>query len=124
MPDIQRHESTSRLSRTVVYNGVAYLAGVTSTLRDGDIITQTRDVLSMIDKRLADVGSSKENILSAQIWLADIGGDFDGLNTAWDAWVPPQATPARATCEANLALPELRVEIIVTAAICAGVKAL
>ena len=52
-----------------------------------------------------------------QIWLQDIDRDFAGLNAAWAAWVPKDAMPTRATCEAKLAAPDLRVEIIVTAAL-------
>lgn len=117
MSDIQRYESTPRLSRVVVHNGVVYLAGITSAVRDGDITVQTISVLDTIDARLASVGSSKEKILSAQIWLKDITRDFAGLNAAWEAWVPADAVPTRATCEAKLAAPELLVEIIVTAAL-------
>lgn len=117
MSDIQRHESNRRLSRAVVHNGVVYLAGITSAVRDGDITVQTKSVLDTIDARLASVGSSKERILSAQIWLKDIDRDFAGLNAAWEAWVPADAVPTRATCEAKLAAPELLVEIIVTAAL-------
>lgn len=117
MSDIQRYESTPRLSRAVVHNGVVHLAGITSSVRDGDITVQTKSVLDTIDARLASVGSSKEKILSAQIWLKDIDRDFAGLNAVWEAWVPADAAPTRATCEAKLAAPELRVEIIVTAAL-------
>ena len=117
MSDIQRYESTPRLSRVVVHNGIAHLAGITSAVRDGDITVQTKSVLDTIDARLASVGSSKEKILSAQIWLKDIDRDFAGLNAAWETWVPADAVPTRATCEAKLAAPELLVEIIVTAAL-------
>jgi enamine deaminase RidA (YjgF/YER057c/UK114 family) len=37
------------------------------------------------------------------------------MNRAWDAWVAPDAKPARATIEAALAAPAYRVEIQVTA---------
>ena len=112
MSDIQRYESTPRLSRVVVHNGVVHLAGITSAVRDGDISVQTKSVLDTIDARLASVGSSKEKILSTQIWLKDIDRDFAGLNAAWEAWVPADAVPTRATCEAKLAAPELLVEIL------------
>jgi len=39
------------------------------------------------------------------------------MNAAWDKWVSPGNTPARATVESKLAGPEYRVEIQVTAAI-------
>lgn len=117
MPDIQRYEPTPRMSRAVVHNGIVYLAGITSTVRDGDITVQTKSVLDTIDKRLASVGSSKERILSAQIWLKDIDADFAAMNAVWDAWVEAGSCPARATCEARLAAPTLLIEVIIMAAL-------
>jgi enamine deaminase RidA (YjgF/YER057c/UK114 family) len=117
MTDIQRFESTPRLSRAVVHNGVVYLAGITSAVRDGSIAAQTQSVLDTIDARLASVGSSKEKILSAQIWLKDLTTHFTPMNEVWEAWVPASGSPARATCEAKLAAPELLIEIIVIAVV-------
>ncbi|MCO4891577.1 MULTISPECIES: RidA family protein [Cupriavidus] len=117
MSNIQRFQSTKRLSRLVVHNGVVYVAGVTATDPSGDIGAQTRDVLEKIDGYLASVGSDRSRLLSAQIWLKDIDQDFAGMNAAWEAWIPEDAVPTRATCEARLARPELLVEIIVTAAV-------
>lgn len=117
MSEIIRHESNSRLSRVVVHDRTVYLAGVTSVVRGGDIAEQTKSVLEIIDSRLASVGSSKDKILVAQIWLKDIGRDFDGLNAAWESWIPVGGAPARATCEAKLASDDLLVEILVTASV-------
>jgi enamine deaminase RidA (YjgF/YER057c/UK114 family) len=39
------------------------------------------------------------------------------MNEVWDAWVPKDAGPARATGESKLAHPDLLVEILVTAAV-------
>ena len=64
---------------------------------------------------LAEAGSSREHILQAIVWLADMG-DFAEMNAVWDAWVPEGHAPARACGEARLARDVLRVEIIVTAA--------
>ena len=55
-------------------------------------------------------------MLQATIWLADMA-DFDAMNEVWDAWVPQGTAPARACGEAKLADADLRVEIIVTAAV-------
>ncbi|SEM04932.1 Enamine deaminase RidA, house cleaning of reactive enamine intermediates, YjgF/YER057c/UK114 family [Variovorax sp. YR750] len=117
MSEIQRNESTRRMSRTVVHNGVVYLAGITSAIRGGDIVVQTKSVLATIDACLASVGSSKERILSAQIWLKDLRADLIRMNDVWDTWIPAGFGPARATCEARLAAPELLIEVIVTAAV-------
>jgi len=35
---------------------------------------------------LAEAGSDKTNLLTAQIWLSDIGTQFAEMNAAWDAW--------------------------------------
>jgi enamine deaminase RidA (YjgF/YER057c/UK114 family) len=117
MTDIQRFQSNARLSRVVVHNSVVYVAGVTATDCSGDAKAQASEVLSKIDGYLESVGTDKSRLLTAQIWLQDIQRDFAGLNAAWEKWVAPGAIPTRATCEAKLASPDIRVEIIVTAAL-------
>ena len=117
MTDITRIESTHRLSRLVVHNGVAYMAGVTAQDGTLDIQGQTRQVLEKIDAHLAKAGIDKTRMLSVQIWLKDIERDFAGMNEVWDAWVPKGAGPARATGESKLAHPDWLVEILVTAAV-------
>jgi enamine deaminase RidA (YjgF/YER057c/UK114 family) len=115
--DIKRIETGARMSRAVIHNGVAYLAGTTAAEKTPDIRAQTRDVLQRIEKRLAEVGSDKSRLLTAQIWIKDIKKDFAGMNEVWDAWTVPGNAPTRATAECNLAAPEILVEIIVTAAV-------
>ncbi len=110
---IERIETGKRMSKIVKHNDVAYLCGQVGA---GTTVTeQTRDCLSRIEQLLERAGSSPERILQAVIWLADMA-DFDEMNRVWDTWVPEGHAPARACGEAKLARPELRVEIIVTAA--------
>ena len=111
---IKRIESGARMSQAVVANGFVFLAGQVATDPTADVTGQTRQVLGEIDRLLALAGSSKQRILSATVYLADIA-TFADMNRAWDAWVPADAKPARATVEASLAAPEYRVEIQVTA---------
>ena len=113
MGEITRLEVGPRMSQAVVHNGIVYLAGVVGK-PEGDVASQTRDVLAEIDRLLAAAGSDKTRILRAQIWLADMA-TFGQMNAEWDAWVPQGHTPARATGEAKLATPDYLVEIIVTA---------
>ena len=68
-----------------------------------------------IDALLAKGGSDKNRILTATIWLADIA-DFAAMNAVWDAWVVPGQAPARATVQARLNDPKMKVEIMVVAA--------
>ncbi|MEY2957113.1 MAG: RidA family protein [Gemmobacter sp.] len=102
-----------RMSQAVIHNDTVYLAGQVG--EGATVAEQTRDVLAQIDRLLAEAGSSRERILQAIIWLADMA-DFAEMNSVWDGWIPAGHTPARATGEAKLAAPKYRVEIIVTAA--------
>ncbi len=112
---IKRLHAGPRMSQVVIHNGVAYLAGQVAKDPDKNVTDQTRQVLATIDSLLAEAGSDKSRILSATIYLADMG-DFAAMNAVWDAWVPAGSTPARATVEASLATPKYQVEIMVTAA--------
>lgn len=114
MAQIQRFEVGPRMSQAVVHGDTVYLAGQVNN-QAKDVTGQTQNILGQIDKLLAAAGSSKEKILSATIYLTDIK-TFTQMNTAWEAWVPGGATPARTTLEANLAAPEYLVEITVVAA--------
>jgi enamine deaminase RidA (YjgF/YER057c/UK114 family) len=113
---IQRHNVGKRLSEIVVHAGTVYLAGEVPDDTTKDITGQTAEVLAKIDKLLAQVGSDKTKILSAQIFLPDMG-DFAGMNAAWEKWVAAGHAPARATLEARLANPAFKVEIMCIAAL-------
>ena len=114
MSDIKRIETGQRMSQAVIHNGTVYLAGQVGS--PGKSVTdQTRAILSQIDTLLKKSGSDKTRVLSAQIWLADMG-DFAEMNAVWDGWVAPGNAPARATGESALATPDYKVEIIVVAA--------
>lgn len=110
---IERLHTATRMSKVVKHNGVAYLCG---QVGDGETVAeQTRDCLGRVDALLAEAGSSRENILQAIVWVADMS-DFAEMNEVWDAWVPKGHAPARACGEAKLASPALKVEVIITAA--------
>lgn len=113
---IERIESGPRMSKAVVHGNTVYVAGqVARNAAGGSVGDQTKDVLATIDAILAKAGTDKSKLLSANIWLTDIS-TFNEMNAAWDAWVAPGASPARATVEAKLAAPEYKVEIMVVAA--------
>jgi enamine deaminase RidA (YjgF/YER057c/UK114 family) len=104
------------MSQAVVHGNTVYLAGQVAQKAAGKSVTdQTRDILEAIDKLLADAGSDKSKLLSAQIYLTNIA-TFNEMNKVWEAWVSPGNTPARATVEAKLAAPQYTVEIMVIAA--------
>ena len=112
---IRRIEAGTRMSQAVVHGGTVYLAGQVGAPGES-VAAQTRAVLEQIERLLAEAGSDKSRILSATIWLAD-RADFEEMNAVWDAWVDGENAPARATCEARLAMPDYKVEIIIIAAL-------
>lgn len=112
---IERIDPGPRMSRAVVHGDTVYLAGHVAKEPAGSVRGQTEAILKAIEQRLAAAGSDKSKLLSASIWLADIG-TFEEMNAVWDAWVDPKNPPARATVEARLASPDYLVEIAVIAA--------
>jgi enamine deaminase RidA (YjgF/YER057c/UK114 family) len=116
MNEIQRVNVGKRLSDMAVFNGVAYLAGQVPDDASLDIEGQTAQVLATIDELLKAAGTDKTRLLMVQIFVANMK-EFDGMNKAWDAWVPAGSAPPRATIEARLANPDYKVEIVVTAAV-------
>lgn len=110
---IQRLQTNARMSHIVINFGTVYLAG--QVARTGETVAeQTADVLSLIDALLAEAGSDKTRLLTATIWLRDIG-TFDEMNRVWDAWVPDGCAPARACVEAKFPKDHVKVEIQVSA---------
>src|SRR5262245_3372113 len=111
---IKRLHPGQRFSLAVIANGIVHTAGITAQDTSGDVKAQTRDILGQIDALIAEAGSSKSKLISANIWLRDIA-HFGLMNEVWDAWIDPANKPVRATVEARLADPALLVEIQVTA---------
>lgn len=113
---IQRITTTRRLSMAVISNGHVFLSGQTATDDQADFATQTQQVLSKIDALLKEAGSSREKMISANVWLPNIS-HFNDFNIIWDEWVPEGYAPARACVESKLANPNLLVEVAVIAEI-------
>ena len=112
---VTRHNVGPRMSQAVVHGDTVYLAGQVAGDPSAGTKGQTEQVLKKIEALLASAGSDKSKLLSATVWLANMG-TYDEMNAAWDAWVDPANTPARATVEARLASPKYLVEIAVVAA--------
>ena len=116
MTVIERKHISARMSKIVRFGDFLYLCGQTANGSGiGDIEGQTREVLSRVDALLQEGGTDKSRLLTATIYLKDIG-DFAAMNAVWDAWVLPGAAPARTTIGARMASPDLLVEVTVSAA--------
>ena len=103
------------LSQAVIHGDRVYLAGITAQDKSQDVAGQTKQILAIIDGLLAQASTDKSNLLTANIWLKDIN-DWARMNEVWSAWVVPGRAPARATVEANMAKPDILVEIMIQAA--------
>jgi enamine deaminase RidA (YjgF/YER057c/UK114 family) len=112
---VKRHGVGPRLSQAVVHGNTVYLAGMVAGDPSADAKGQTAQILQKIDATLAAVGSDKSEFPSATVY--GHMGVYADMNAAWDAWVDPANTPARATVEARLASPKYLVEIMSIAAL-------
>ena len=115
---VTRYEITTgpgpRMSRCVVKGDMVYLAGLTASDTTGDVKNQTQQILDKIDGYLATAGTNKSNLLQANLWITDMA-NFSAMNEIWNAWVDHENPPVRACVRADLARPEILVEIMVTA---------
>ena len=113
---LRRFHVGDRMSEMTIHNGTVYLAGQIAEDASQDIRGQTAQVLAAIDKLLTEAGTDKAHILRCQIFIKDLA-DFAAMNEVWEDWVAPGDAPPRATVQANLAKPEWKIEMVVTAAI-------
>jgi enamine deaminase RidA (YjgF/YER057c/UK114 family) len=110
---IKRHQVGPVMSGIVEDDNTVYLQGLTADNKSGSIEQQTTEVLAKIDEKLAIAGTNKSKLLSAMIYVSDIGLR-PGLNSIWNAWIDPANPPTRACVGVQLE-GTTNVEIIVTA---------
>lgn len=113
--DIQKINSTEVMSAITIFNQVVYLSGQVPKITEQDVEAQTRDVLATIDDLLAQAGTSKSRLLSAQLFVKNLE-DFPKVNALWVEWMKGCVPPSRATIQADLVKPEWLIEIAVVAA--------
>ena len=112
---IRRFDVGPRMSQAVVHGDRVYLAGQVADDTSQDVAGQTRQILAKIEALLEQAGSSKDKLLTANVWLSDIS-TFNEMNSVWDPWVDKENPPCRACVESRLATPAYTVEIMVVAA--------
>ena len=113
---IVRRESNSRLSRSVTFGNLVFLAGQVPSAAASSLTEQTWEVLRKVEALLVEANSSKRHLLSVSIWLADIT-QIEEMNSVWEQWAEPGHLPARATVEAKLASPNYLIEVSAIAAV-------
>ncbi|HHF3033705.1 TPA: RidA family protein [Vibrio diabolicus] len=115
MNNVQKQYSNKRMSKVVIHNDTVYLCGQVG-VKGTSVAEQTEEALKRVEDLLIEAGSDRRHVLQTIVWLADMK-DFDEMNGVWDTWFEEGYAPARACGEAKLASPELKVELIVTAAL-------
>lgn len=76
--NIVTHGDDPLFSGTIVHGGLVYLAGIGAHF-DGDIQDHTDHVLSQMEKKLQDAGSSMEKALKVTVYLHDLE-DYEPMN--------------------------------------------
>jgi len=80
-----------------------------------DMKGQMQQVCERIDDLLAQVGSSKEKLLTAMIYISDFS-QKNRMNEAWIDWLPGENFPTRATIGVAELGEDVLVEVVVSAA--------
>ncbi|MCZ4093706.1 RidA family protein [Sinorhizobium psoraleae] len=112
---ITRHFQTKIMHRMVEHSGTIYFGGVTADDGSLDIKEQTQQICRKIDELLAQVGSSKENLLTATIFITDFS-QKERMTEAWLEWLPAQHLPTRATIGVADLGEDCLVEVVLSAA--------
>ncbi|KAA0595982.1 enamine deaminase RidA (YjgF/YER057c/UK114 family) [Azospirillum lipoferum] len=109
-----RHLRTPIMHRVVERNGMIFVGGTTCDDESLDMAGQTREILTKIDSYLAQAGSDKSKLLSATIFVTDLGKKPD-MDAVWKEWLPAEALPTRATVGVADLGGTTMIEIVVTA---------
>nr|WP_269460938.1 RidA family protein [Vibrio splendidus] len=107
---IHRINPTKRWSDVTVFNGIASFVEVPETDTRAGIKSQVQQIFDQAEEMMSLVDSDKSRVLSVTIYLTDFA-NFDTLNEVWESWFPEGCAPSRACVKAELANPELLVEM-------------
>ncbi len=112
--DIDRIQPGAWNCRAGLFGDLVFLSGTVADAKTLPMKEQTAQVLAKIDAVLAKAGTDKARILSATVYLADIGRKEE-MNEAWMAWIDADNLPTRTAVGVALT-PGTLVEITVCAA--------
>ena len=113
-------ESDAPFSQIVLDDCYAYFAGLVAADFPegvavlGDVAAETRVVMGAISEMLKEVGLSFEDVVKADVHLADLS-DFDAMDAEYREYFSPRVYPARTTTESPRLFGGSKVEITVQA---------
>jgi 2-iminobutanoate/2-iminopropanoate deaminase len=114
-------ESSAPLSQAIQHGNTLYVSGndpidpETNELVEDGVGPQTRQVLENIEAILEEAGTSMGNVVRAGVFLTDMDS-FQEMNEVYEEFMS-EPYPARTAVKAEMASPEIDVEIDVIAAI-------
>lgn len=113
-------ESNAPFSQIVLDDRYAYFAGLVAADFPhglavlGDVSAETRVVMGAISDMLKEVGLNFEDVVKAEVHLADLS-DFDAMDAAYREYFLPKVYPARTTTESPKLFGGSKVEVTVQA---------
>ncbi len=114
-------ESSAPLSQAIRHGDTLYVSGnvpvdpKTGELVDGGVGEQTDQVLANVEAVLKEAGTSMDNVVRAGVFLIDMDA-FGEMNEVYQQYMS-EPYPARTAVKAEMANPDILVEIDVVAAI-------
>lgn len=115
------YESSAPLSQAIQHGDTLYVSGnVPMDPESGDLVAggvgpQTRQVLENIEAILEAAGTSMENVIRAGVFMTDMDA-FGEMNAVYREFMS-EPYPARTAVKAEMANPDILVEIDVIAAL-------
>lgn len=101
-PGGKKPQKTPLFSGAVSYGNLLFIAGIGAHF-EGDIKAHTKHVLDVIEKRLAECGSSMEKVLKCNVYLNDLK-DYQAMNEVFLGRFGPEP-PVRTTIAAPGGIP-------------------
>lgn len=111
---VQRYIPTRINHRVVEAGGILHFGGLIADDLSLDMKGQTAQICAKIEKLLTDVGSTKEKLVTAMLYITDFD-QKDGMNEAWLEWLPAEHLPTRATIGVAELGKNVLIEVVVSA---------
>lgn len=117
----EAYESSAPLSQAIRHGDTVYVSGnvpvnpETEALVEGGVGPQTRQVLENVEAILEEAGTSMDNVIRAGVFMTDMDA-FGDMNEVYTEFMN-KPYPARTAVKAEMANPDILVEIDVIAAV-------
>jgi len=117
----EAYESSAPLSQAIRHGDTVYVSGnvpvdpETEELVEGGVGPQTRQVLENVEAILEEAGISMDNVIRAGVFMTDMDS-FGEMNEVYKEFMS-EPFPARTAVKAEMANPDILVEIDVVAAV-------